>query len=92
MLCRVYYKILSRGRITLIENAGYGAGGTVVGAILVWLGFKSRLDRIDKDIDDLKSGVVWEKTCLATHAASMQRLDAIDKKLEILIDRREKSR
>jgi len=72
----------------MIENAGYGAGGGIVGAIAMWLGFKQRLDRVDKDIQFIREGVVWKDTCDALHEATLQRLDSIDKNLRTLLERR----
>jgi len=44
-----------------IKNVGLGGGGGIIGVILAFLGFKSRLDSID---DKLKN-VVFEDTCHA---------------------------
>lgn len=68
-------------------NIGYGAGGGIISALFTYLGFKQRLDRTDSDIADLKKTVVYKDTCDVCHQASLQRHDAIDRKLDIIISR-----
>ena len=72
----------------MIENAGYGAGGGIIGVILSYLGFKQRMDRADKDIANIYASAVFQSTCDVCHGATNQRLDSIEKKIDILIERR----
>ena len=65
-----------------VESIGSGAGGGLFIAILSWMGFKQRIDRIDKDIKDLRDKTVWRDTCLVTNVALTQRLDSMDKNLD----------
>ena len=68
-------------------NIGYGAGGGALSALFTYLGFKQRLDRTDEDVAELKKVVVSKDACEVCHQASLQRHDAIDKKLDIIIDK-----
>lgn len=55
------------------ENLGYGAGGGMISAILSWIGFKSRLDDMDKRINDIAKGVVWDKAHNECQRATTQQ-------------------
>ena len=71
-----------------IENIGYSAGSGVIGAILIALGFKSRMDRQDKDVNNLKKTVVYKDTfeLLLDRLQSLEnRLEKIDSKIDRLI-------
>jgi cytochrome c5 len=77
-----------------VGNAGYGAGGGILSALLVWAGFKQRLDRADKDISDtrieiaeLKKAVVFRDTCQVCHEASLREMASINTKLDTIIKR-----
>jgi hypothetical protein len=65
-----------------IENLGYGGGGSIVGALLAWLGFKQRLDRMEKEHDELRKGVVYADTCKMCDRSSHENFGRIDKKFE----------
>ena len=47
-----------------IETIGTGAGSGIIGALLAFLGLRTRLNRIETELDDK----VNEKTCSATYA------------------------
>lgn len=49
-----------------LENIGISGGSGLFGAILGFLGIKSRIDRVDKDLQDHKKEVVYTKTFEAT--------------------------
>jgi 1-deoxy-D-xylulose 5-phosphate reductoisomerase len=72
----------------IIEPVAAGAGGSIFGAIVAWMGIKSRLDNIDRALGLLVS----EKECLARTGALQQRVDnatdrfdRIDVKLDALL-------
>ena len=46
-------------------GAGVGGGG-LLGAILTWVGFKSRIDGMEKRFEEHKKTVVYEDTFEAT--------------------------
>ncbi len=69
------------------EIAGAGAGGGILGAVLTFFGIKQRIDRQDKVIDDMSAGTVWRPTCAATHEAVNHRLDSIERKIDLLIEK-----
>jgi hypothetical protein len=47
---------------TLITG-GVGIGSGIFGAILTALGFKSRLDKVEKEYDEFKKNVVYKDVC-----------------------------
>ncbi len=71
-----------------IDNAGYGAGGGIIGILLGYLGFKQRLDRMQTEID----GKVSDSTFTATIDAIKDTHRSMDKKLDILIEHSTKRR
>jgi len=65
-----------------LEEIGAGAGaGGIFGAVLTWLGFKSRIDKLENRVEDK---TVSKETCLAVHEAIKHRLDRIEQKLDKL--------
>jgi len=74
-----------------LDNLGYGAGGGLISglitAIAVAFGFKSRLDRQDKDINSLKKNVVYKDTFEATLKPIDNRLTRMEEKLDTLLIR-----
>jgi len=73
------------------DNLSYGAGGGLISglltAIAIALGFKSRLDRQDKDIESLKKNVVYKDTFEATLKPIDNRLTRMEEKLDTLLIR-----
>ncbi len=65
-----------------IENAGYGAGGSFLGAVLAYLGFKQRIDRIQHEVDKKVNCCTFN----ATIDAMKETHKSMDKKLDILIE------
>jgi len=57
--------------IETIKNVGIGGGGGIVGVLLAFFGFKSRLDNIDRKLEH----VVYEDTCDATVAGIEKQLE-----------------
>lgn len=64
------------------DNAGYGAGGGIIGVVLSYLGFKQRLDRMQNEIDSK----VHNATFVATIEAIKEQHKSMDKKLDIIIE------
>ena len=52
------------------ETIGVGGGGGVIGAVLAFLGFRQRLNRIEAELDDK----VDSKTCGATYTGITELL------------------
>lgn len=63
------------------EQIGVSAGGGgIVGAVLAWLGFKSRLDAQDRKIEELQDNMLtkeYEKTCNIIHKNIDEKLTDI---------------
>lgn len=58
-----------------IEEAGYGAGGSILGAALVFFGFRERLKA-------LEDKVVYKDTCAVCAVNNKDHFEALDKKLD----------
>jgi hypothetical protein len=68
------------------ETGGAGAGGTLIGAILTWLGFKSRLDMQDKKVEKIESIMVTKQVCQAMERSFTRDIDALAKRLDEKFD------
>jgi len=58
-------------------SAGAGGGG-VLGALLVWLGLKSKLQDVEKRISSLSKGVRYIDTCNEICKSLNQRLQSME--------------
>jgi len=54
------------------ETIGIGGGGGVIGALLAFLGFRQRLNRIESTLDEK----IDSKTCAATHDGIIKLLES----------------
>lgn len=63
-----------------ITLGGAGAGGGILGGFIAYFGFIRRLER-------LSDVVRYTETCEATHKAVDQRLESIEKKIDLLLER-----
>lgn len=59
----------------LLTTGGAGVGGSLLGALLAFLGLKTRIDAAEKKICTLNNNVVYEATCQARHHGFEQRFD-----------------
>lgn len=67
-----------------------GGGGGLLGTLLTYLGFKSRLDSQEKRIESLESEAVYKDVHAECSKAWHDSLARIDSKLDILLSQREK--
>lgn len=74
------------------DNIGMGAGGGLLSAILIALGFKSRMDKQDNRMDKLENTVMYKDTCTATHTPISEDLKEIKNDIKILLTRRRNDR
>lgn len=73
-----------------IENIGIGGGSGLLGAILTYLGFKQRMDAVDKRIETLEQDVVYRDAHAECSRAWHDALARVDSKLDILLSRTDK--
>ena len=73
-----------------IENIGIGGGSGLLGAILTYLGFKQRMDAVDKRIEILEQDVVYKDIHAECSRAWHDALARVDSKLDILLSRTDK--
>jgi len=52
-----------------LTTTGIAGGSGLIGAILGWLGFKSRIAKVEQDVSDFSKTVRYEVTCLEIHRA-----------------------
>lgn len=62
----------------LTKNIGIGGGSGIIGVFLGWLGFKYRVDNLQKTVESLKNSVRYEDTCIEVHKAIDVRLQNIE--------------
>lgn len=62
----------------LITGIGGAGGGGVVGVILAWLGFKSKVCSIERRLSGLSDNVRYEDTCEKICGAMEKRLEGIE--------------
>jgi hypothetical protein len=67
------------------SNLISGGGGGLLGTILTYLGFKSRLDSQEKRIEQLEQDVVYKDVHTECSKAWHDALARIDSKLDILL-------
>ena len=58
-----------------LTTIGAGTGGTIVGAVLAFFGFKGKLGDIDKRIDRIENNTVSKNGCTATKDSFNGRFD-----------------
>ena len=61
----------------LIEKGATAGGGGILGALLGFFGVKSKIDSVDKRVNDLTKVVQFEKTCEATHKGVDDKFETI---------------
>lgn len=57
---------------------GATGGAGIVGVLLGWLGFRSKVNSLEKQIDSLKGSVRFEDTCKEIHKATDKELAKLD--------------
>lgn len=77
-----------------IEEIGIGVGsGSLLGAVLTYLGFKQRIDKVEKANEIMKDKIRFVDTCIEIHKSVDRRLENIENKqdtgLEILTELKE---
>jgi len=65
-----------------LESIGAGVGGSMVTAVLTWLGFKQRLDRADADIETLRKSVVFKDSHQECSQSWHNAMAALERKID----------
>ena len=69
-----------------LDEIGMGlGGGTLLGTVLTYLGFKQRIDRLEKSNDDIKKEIRFVDTCIEIHKAVEKRLGSIEEKQDTML-------
>ena len=61
-----------------LTDVGKTGGAGLVGVILGYLGFRSKVNRLEKRVDSLSNSVRYADTCKATHEGVRERLKSIE--------------
>jgi len=62
----------------LLTSAGGAGGGGLLGAVLAWLGFKTKIQNIERRIDNFSEDVRYKDTCEEIQKALNRRLKNIE--------------
>jgi len=65
-----------------LESIGAGVGGSIVSAVLTWMGFKQRLDRADADIEALRKNVVFKDAHQECSRSWHDAMAALERKID----------
>lgn len=69
-----------------IEEIGIGVGsGSLLGAILTYLGFKQRIDKIERANETMKEKIRFIDTCIEIHKSVDRRLESSEGKLDAVL-------
>lgn len=55
--------------MAILETGGAAGGGSILGVIFAWFGFKGKIQDIEKRVDRISDNVVFQDTCDAKHEA-----------------------
>ncbi len=70
-----------------LENLGAGAGSGLIGAALAFLGFKQRIDSLEKCINDMSKAVVYKDAHGECSSAWHISLERLEKKIDRLLEK-----
>ncbi|MDH5299319.1 MAG: hypothetical protein OEV91_09905, partial [Desulfobulbaceae bacterium] len=71
------------GGVGDLTQVGFSAGGGgILGALFAFFGFRDRLDRQDKRMDQLEKDVVYRDTCAACKEAGKERDAALSARMD----------
>jgi len=68
-----------------IESVGVGGGGGIIGSILTYLGFKQRMDAVDKRVEALEADTVYRDVHAECSRSWHDALNKVDNKLDIIL-------
>ena len=65
-----------------LTTGGAIGGGGILGAILTFFGIKSKIDSVDKRVDNLTNVVQFASTCGATHKGVENQFKNLNEKID----------
>jgi len=71
--------------IDILQTGGAGLGGSVIGAIAIFLGFKSRIDNIEKLTEKLSEGIVSKDLLKEKLGRMGDKVDHLSNKIDIFL-------
>lgn len=75
---------------SIFSTGGAGVGGGIISAVLVWFGFKSRIENIECSLEKTKDSVIYKDTFDARFQDLSGQIGQIDKKLDRVIEKIDK--
>jgi len=65
-----------------LESISASVGGSIISAVLTWLGFKHRLDRADADIEAIRKSVVFKDSHQECSRSWHDAMAALERKID----------
>ena len=62
----------------LLTKIGIGGGSGLVGVVLGLFGFKTKVQRLEKDMTEIKKDARYTITCIAVHKAVDEKLASME--------------
>jgi len=70
----------------LLQVGSAAGGGGILGVFMSWLGFKSRMDRIERAIESMTDKVVFKDLCDSKFSNLQGQLSKVDTKLDDILN------
>jgi len=69
----------------LFQVGSAAGGGGILGVLMSWLGFKSRMDRIEHALETMTEKVVFKDLCGSQFSNLQGQINKIDTKLDDIL-------
>lgn len=73
-----------------IEDAGFGAGGSLLTAIGAWFLFKGKVERIEARQDEFAKTVVMQGSCDKCHNSLHERMERFENKQDRMDEKQDR--
>ena len=70
----------------LLQVGSAAGGGGILGVFMSWIGFKSRMDRIERAIESMTDKVVFKDLCDSKFSNLQGQLSKVDTKLDDILN------
>ena len=70
----------------LLQVGSAAGGGGILGVFMSWIGFKSRMDRIEHAIESMTDKVVFKDLCDSKFSNLQGQLSKVDTKLDDILN------
>jgi len=70
----------------LLQVGSAAGGGGILGVFMSWIGFRSRMDRIERAIESMTDKVVFKDLCDSKFSNLQGQLSKVDTKLDDILN------